>query len=287
MNYYVLNIGVEVAIKIDMLIFIIFIGISVVLAVLSLSMTNAILAIIFAILSLIFSVIGFSSKYYTYLYIPAFKMKNRTITLDNGEMFILSPSGNSIVLRGENGTIASAYVKIPLYKSSTEMTDSEKLDFGRTFSRVITLSKNTTKISSEMLVVNKDEDISKIRSKLDDTAERLREAEAEVPQKPEMINRLKGELTMWENLISNISASKSQGLVTYYMVSANGENEEEATSIVHQRAEELAAGISAALGVSAYITEGEELLSLIEPNYMIPVETVNEMIRQKSIEEGI
>ncbi len=286
-KYTIYFIGANLALKTQMLIFIILVGISVVFAVISLSTTNPIIIFIFGVLSLILSVVAFYAKYYTYLYIPAAKMKNKTIVLNEKEMFILSPSGNSIVARDEGVTYATTFIKVPLYRSSTEMTDPEKLDFGRTFSRAITISKNTTKISSEMLVVNKDEYITKLRSKLDDTSQLLREAESNEKQNTVTINRLKGELTMWQNIISNISSSRSQALVTYYTVSAFGANEEEAISIVHQRAEELATGISATLGVPAYIPEGDELLSLLEPNYMIPVETVNEIIRQKSIKEGI
>ena len=41
------------------------------------------------------------------------------------------------------------------------------------------------------------------------------------------------------------------------------------------------------LGVNAYIVRGDEILALIEPNYMIPVETVSERIMQKNVEEAI
>lgn len=275
------------AIKINILIFTIFISISVLFAVGTLVSTNQILTIFFSIIALFFSVLGFSTRYYSYLYIPLFKSRKRNIILSNKESFILSPSGNTIIVQDSAGTYATAFVKIPIFRSSTEMTESEKLDLGRTFSRVLTLTKETTKFSSEMYVVNKDEYISRVRTKLEDTSEKLREEQSSQPSDPVKINRLKGELTMWENLISNISTSRSESLTTYNMVSAFGQNEEEASSIAYQKAEEIAAGISAALGVTAYIAEGEELLSLIEPNYMIPVETVNEIIRQKSIKEGI
>ncbi|MGC8479251.1 MAG: hypothetical protein ACP5M9_01095 [Candidatus Micrarchaeia archaeon] len=273
--------------KIDMLLFVVFVGISVVLATGALSIQNIILQIILTIFSLFFSVVAFSTKYYTYLYLPLFKMKNRTIVLDNKDQFILSPSGNTITLNTDQGIYATAFVKIPIYRSSTEMTDSEKLDFGRTFSRVITLTKETTKMSSEVFVVNKDEYIKKIRDKVDNTSELLRVEQSSQSQNTTKITRLKGELTMWENLMTNISGSKSEGLVSYIMVSAFGNNDEEASSIVYQKADEISGGVSAALGISTYVVEGQELLSLIEPDYMIPLETVNEIIRQKSIKEGI
>ncbi|MEM0200863.1 MAG: hypothetical protein QXD23_00460 [Candidatus Micrarchaeaceae archaeon] len=275
------------AMKTDMFIFVIFIAIGVLFSVGVLVNTNPILIVIFSIFALFFSILGFSTRYYTYLYLPLFKSRKKNIILNNKEAFILSPSGNTIIVNDESGTYATAFVKIPIYRSSTEMTDPEKLDLGRTFSRVLTLTKETTKFCSEIYVVNKDDYISRVRVKLEEVSEKLRTEQTNGSQTSDKLNRLKGELTMWENLISNISSSRSESLITYNMVSAFGENEEEASSIAYQKAEEIVAGISAALGISAYIVEGEELLSLIEPNYMIPVETINEIIRQKSIKEGL
>lgn len=87
---------------------------------------------------------------------------------------------------------------------------------------------------------------------------------------------------MWRNLLDSISKTHSRALILYAMVSALGGNEEEAANIAYQRAEELAGGISATLGVVAYVASGSELLTLLEPENMIPVETVSERVRQKT-----
>jgi hypothetical protein len=60
------------------------------------------------------------------------------------------------------------------------------------------------------------------------------------------------------------------------MVTALGGTEEEATTLAVQQADELASGISAILGLTTYIVQGEELLTFIEPDHMIPFNTISE-----------
>jgi hypothetical protein len=40
-------------------------------------------------------------------------------------------------------------------------------------------------------------------------------------------------------------------------------------------------------GISTDLVSGTELLTLIEPDYMIPTATISERIRQKTMEEGM
>jgi hypothetical protein len=280
-------IGVLLALKSQMLLFMIFAGASMVCAVLTYTVGNALLAFLLGVLALILAVVAFSTKYYMYLYIPAMRMKNKNIAISSAEPYLLSPSGTSIITSDENGTYASSFITIPIYKSGTEMSDQERLDIARLFSRILTVSKNTIKISSQLYIVNKDKYIAKIRNKLDESESKLRSVLQQAGSGTQITDRAKGEVTMWHNLLNNISASKSEALITYAMVSASGGNEEEASSIAYQHAEEVASGISAILGISAYVADGEEILNFIEPDRMIPVETVNELIHQKTVEEGI
>lgn len=271
-----------------MLLFLILASASLVCAIVPFVISNFIVDFFLALLALLLAIIAFSTKYYTYLYIPATRMKNRNIVVSSAEPYFVSPSGTSIVIRDENGTYATSFVNIPMYRSGTEMTAAEKLDIARMFSRMLTVTKSTVKFSSELYMVSKDEYIAQIRKRLEQAEERLHNLTPSDPkQRSPQADRVKGETQMWHNLLNSISGSKSESLMSYAMVSAFGGNEEEASNIAYQRAEELAAGISSVFGISAYVIKGDEMLKLIEPEYMIPVETVNEMIRQKSIEEGI
>ena len=258
-----------------------------VFAVLPFTFVNDGAAFVLGLVSLLLAVVAFSTKYYTYLYIPAMKMKSNNIVISDSEPFIMSPSGTSIVVRDENGVYATSFIMIPLYRSGTEMSDQEKLDIARLFSRILTVSKSTLKISSQLYIVNKDEYISKIRQRLEQSEAKLRSVSTEGFETNQSAERARGEVTMWHNLLNNVSSSKSEALITYAMVSASGGNEDEASSIAYQRAEEVASGISAILGVTAYVAHGAEILKFIQPESMIPVETVNEMIRQKSVAEGV
>ncbi len=274
------------ALKTQTLLFVMLAGASIAFAVLASSITNTAVAFIMALLSMALAIIAFSTKYYTYLYMPAFHMKNRNIVLNGAEPFTMSPSGNTILVSEENGIYASSFVTIPIYKSGTEMEQEERLDFAKLFNRMLTVTKDTLKISSQLYLVNKDIYIERIRKRLEESEAKLRTIQQD-PSNHKGIERAKGEATMWHNLMNNIPSSKSEALITYAMVSAFGSNDEEASSIAYQRAEEVASGISAILGVSAYVATGDELLNYIEPDRMIPVETVNEMIRQKSVQEGV
>jgi hypothetical protein len=243
---------------------------------------------LFAVLALLIDIIAFSTKYYSYLLIPLIKMKNRTIVINSDAPFTLSPSGNTIIVRYGGMVYASAFIKIPIYKSATEMTPEERIDFSKAFSRVLTLSKSFVRFTTMLYVINKDEYLSEIRDKLNVAEERYNELNSQqqgVDQKE--LERAKGEVTMWRNLYENINKVRSNALGNFVMVTAPGGTEEEATTIALQQADELAAGISAVLGVSAYVMPSNEFMHLIEPEELIPFATITEQMHEKIASIGV
>jgi hypothetical protein len=275
------------ALNLQLLLFVILVGAGIVVAVFIYAVPSPVLSPILAVITLVIAVFAFATKYYTYLMVPALKMKGRTIVLSADEPFIIAPNNAAILMHEGQEVYASAFVKIPLYRSATEMSNDEKLDFARLFSRMTTLSKTPVKISSQMHVINKDEYITSIRNKLNEAQERYATLGAKPGGSKASNDRIKGEVTMWKNLMDNVSASQAHALTIYAMVSAMGGNEEEALTIVNQQAEDFAAGVSAIFGVSAYVVKGIELLTFIEPDHMIPVETVTERLKEKATEEAL
>jgi hypothetical protein len=267
--------------------FVILIGAAFVLEIVIFAMPIPLIASVIAIIVLLCSIVGFSTKYYTYLLLPALRMKGRAIVLNADEPFIMSPSGNAIVIREGDSVYASSFVRIPIYRSATEMVDEEKAAFASMFGRLLTSTTEPVKLSAQMYIINKDDYINKIKARLNAAEERYSRLIANKTVDKGSSERIRGEVTMWRNLFENLSSSRSQALLVYGMVSAMGGSEEEAVNLAYQKAEEFAAGASAVLGVNAYIVRGDEILTLIEPNYMIPVETVSERIMQKNVEEAI
>lgn len=238
-------------------------------------------SVVLAIVALALDIIAFSNRFYFYLAEPLRRMKNRVITIRSEDQFYMYPSGSAIAVRNGNEVTASAFVKIPVYRSATEMTDEEKLNFARLFSRVVTMSKYPVRISAEQYVINKDQFIDKISKKLAEAQEQYTSITANKEAPRNEVDRIEGELTMWHNLFANVTKARSQGQMAFAMVSATGASEEEAVNLATQKAEEVAAGISATLGVTAGVAHGEEILAFLEPEYMIPPTTVAEMMKKQ------
>ncbi len=239
------------------------------------------------VIALAADVVAFSTRYYAYMFGPFFKMKNGKVTLNDSEAFTLSPSGNAIIVREGEGVWATSYIRVPVYKSGTEMSPEEKVDFSSLFSRVVTLSKDPFRIATQLSVINKDDYLNRIRDKMNAAEERYQRIVGDQAAKKPAVERVKGEVTMWHNLFDNVTKAQSNALSTYVMVSAYGGSEDEAVNIVLRKADELASGIGAIFGVAPTMVQGTDMLAFVEPEYIIPVGTVSEQIRQKTVGSGI
>lgn len=270
------------------LLFISFVGISLVLLIVTVALQIPdYLKIIFLVIALFVDILAASTRYYAYLFIPFTKIKNNTIVLNQEEPFYISPSGSTIIVREGNNVYATAFVKIPIYKSATEMNDEEKVDFARMFSRIVSLSRTPFRVSSQMYLINKDEYIGKIRDKLNVVEEAYQKATTDKSSPQTQIERLKGELTMWHNLLESIGRIQSHAMLNYASVTALGTTEEEASSLATQQAEELSAGIGSVLGITTTLMSADEMLLVTQPDYTIPFSTISEEIRQKTVSEGL
>jgi hypothetical protein len=258
------------------------VSIALVLFTLLFSLPDAV-KLVMVIAALACDVLAFSTKYYYQFFFPFLHMKDRTVLLNDSEAFTMAPSGNAIVVRNGQDLYASAIVKIPSYRSATEMTPDEKTDFSRSFSRVLSLARNPVKFSAQLYVINKDNYIANIKGKLDEAEERYQSATLNKTISKAESERIRGEVTMWHNLFDSVSKTRSQSLEAYAMITSPGSTEEEAVNLALQQADEIATGISATFGISASIVEGPEILKFLEPDYMIPVVTISEQMREKTV----
>jgi len=260
------------------MIFGVFEAIAFAMVVLAYSTPIYIIKFILAIFALLFSVLGFSMRYYYYIIVPFIHAKNKSIILNNSEAFFVAPNGNAI-FNEENGIVsATVFVRIPVYSSSTEMSDEEKYDFSNLFSKIVSLSKTPIKISTQLRILNKDDFINKIKDKLNEAENRYNEILSKKDSKPEEVERAKGEVTMWHNLIDSISKIDSFSAISYVAVTAKGGSQEEAINMALQKANEVAAGINSTYGVIADIITTPEIFTLLEPEYIIPYSSISRQI---------
>ncbi len=253
---------------------------------------NSIAWFVALIFALIFDVLAMASRYYTYLFEPIRKMHKGKLVLDSNDPYIMAPSGNAIMKRDGELIYATVFVKIPIYRSGTEMQDPEKVEFAVMFGKMLSIIKEPFRISTQLYVLNKDEYLDKIRNKLNEAQDKYNqmvEKSGRVGGKetsPE-IEHMRGEVTMWKNMFASVGRAKSHSMISYAVVSAAGGTEEEAVNLAIAKGDELAAGIGSTFGIVATIATGDEILQFIEPDHMIPVANLNEQISIRSGERQV
>ncbi|MDE1856611.1 MAG: hypothetical protein KGH98_00840 [Candidatus Micrarchaeota archaeon] len=238
------------------------------------------------LVSMALDILAFSSRYYTYLLLPFMQQRSSNIVLSNEDAYWLSTASDSVIRKDGEDYIATVYIRIPVYRSATEMSDDEKLDFSRRVSRLVGISKSPARYTAELHMMNKDYYIQQLR----DTISKVENEEVQLVQNngsPGDIERVRGKLAMWHNILDHIGGVQSFELTHYATVSARGAKEYEAVSIAQQDARELLSGIGSTFGVTPSIVTGKELLNYIEPEYLIPFSTISEQISKNVQEEVI
>jgi hypothetical protein len=240
--------------------------------------------IVLLAVALVLDVAGFSSRYYLYMFRPLLRLKKHVV-LSSEDAYWISSTADSILHKSGDDIVATVYVLIPLYRSSTEMSDSERLEFSRQVSRLIGVSRDPVRFTTEMYVMNKDAYIQTLRDTI--SATENEQADLTFKNAPAAeLERVKGKLAMLHNMLDSISKGMSFEMVSYASISATGSKEYEAISAAQQKARELMSGIGSVFGVSPSLITGENILKFIEPEALIPFSTMTEQI-SKGLEEQV
>ena len=117
----------------------------------------SLLALIIALVALGATILAFATKDYFFMFDAILHMKNMSAVIDGNDPFYLAPNGNSILVRRGGDIFATAFIKIPVYDSATEMSDEQKYNFSLLFARLISISKTPMRMSSQLNTINKDE----------------------------------------------------------------------------------------------------------------------------------
>ncbi len=271
------------------LLFLGFLGASVVFIIASMSISASpvldIAKFLLLLLGLFFDFMAIVSRYYTKFLIPLFTQRSKQVVLSKENAYWLSTSQDSILRKEGDDFIATVYISVPIYRSATEMTPEEKIDFSRQVSRMVSLSRYPVRFTTQLSTMNKDLYIMQLRSKISEL-ENNEVSATQSGNSQKEIERIRGELSMWRNILDSINTSHSLELSTYVTVSASGAKEFEAVSLAEQKATELMAGISTIFGVAPSLVTGSELLKFIEPEFLIPYSTISERLI-KNVEEQI
>ncbi|MCL5440398.1 MAG: hypothetical protein M1448_00735 [Candidatus Marsarchaeota archaeon] len=273
-----------------MMIFFLFFGLSFALLIAAVAIPPSaigdVLRLILVALAMLFDMLALSSRFYTYMLLPILKQRKKEIVLTEEAAYWLSSTGDSTLRKEGEEYIATVYVSIPIYKSSTEMNPEEKMNFSMQISRLLGLSKSPVRFTTEMYIMNKDSYIAKLR----DTITNIENKEIKMSQDNaggKEAERVHGELAMWRNMLDSMTSASSFELASYASVTGKGFKEYEAIALAQQKASELMAGIASTLGVTPSIVTGNAILKFIEPEYLIPLSTITEQINKNVLNEEV
>jgi hypothetical protein len=271
-------------------IFLGFFAVSIILVVIvssvSLNLMSPLEKIILLIIAFFFDSLAFSTRFYSYLFVPIIKQRRRNLVLNTDDAYWLSSTADSIIHRDGEDFIATVFIKIPLYRSGTEMTNDEKIEFTNQLSRLVSSSANPVRITSQLHIMNKDDYLNTLRA----TASEAELEEAALISKnasESETSRVRGKSSMWHHMLEHVSKTTSFELVNYASVSARGSKEFEAITGVQQRAREVMSSVAAVYGISPSIITGQAILRFVEPEYLIPYSTATEQITRSVQEEVI
>ena len=264
-------------------------GIAIVLLIIDISFTTLVIAPVYKMLILVlvifFDLLAFSSRFYTYLILPFILQRKRSIVLSKDDAYWISSTSDAILHKEGDDFLATVYIKVPLYRSATEMTNDEKIEFTRQVSRLVGTSREPTRFTSLLYVMNKDSYIQTLRDTISNAEHKEADLTANGASASE-IERARGQLSMWHSMLDNVSKTTSLELMIYSSVSAKGVKEYEAISSAQQRAREVISGIAAIFGVTPSLVTGDAILKFVEPEYLIPYSTISEQIA-KNIREQV
>ncbi|MEM3199198.1 MAG: hypothetical protein QXD11_00440 [Candidatus Micrarchaeaceae archaeon] len=236
-----------------------------------------ILKLLLLVLAVLLDILAFASRYYSNFMIEFLKQRKKEVILSGESTYWLSSAEDALIKKDQNGFTATVFILIPLYRSATEMTDAEKLAFGKQVSSLFTIMKEPIRYTVQMNLIDKDNYLQALRDKINQEEDALSQKISENVDSKD-IERAKGKVAMWHNLADNISSVKAYEFVEYATASGVGDTESNATIMAQQKARDVISGVSSIFGITPTIVVGKELLKFVEPEYAIPYITATEEI---------
>jgi hypothetical protein len=237
------------------------------------------------VIGLLMDIFAIFLKDYSEFMIGILGQRSKNVVVSSEAPYVFSSARDALVVKSGDGYNATIYVKIPIYRSSTEMKIEERVDFARMVGRMVGQSRNVARYTTGMFVMNKDMYIQQLRESIN-AAENEESSAVTSGQSSEELARIRGKLSMWRNILDSVNSNVSYEQISYASVTAFGTNEFEAVSIAQQHGRELISGIGTLFGVQPAVITGSELLRFIEPEYQLPYSTMAENI-SKSVEEEV
>jgi len=229
--------------------------------------------IVGAVISALCAFASFALWKYGYLFIPYFTQRMNIIEIREGGYEIM-PAQDAIVKKVGDEFLASVFLHIKMYRSTTERTEEENVIYVDSFERAVSQIKYPVKVGTILFA----KDISKYR---EDVETRKYEAQLRLQRlrentEPDVIaiDRLEKEAAMWESQLTRIATGeRPMGMISYIMVTGNGVTKDAAVAVAKNRAAEVKTLFANALNVEIDYLYGDDMKRCFEMEFAIPPTT--------------
>ena len=211
---------------------------------------------------------------YGYIILPLItKQLNLSVTVDGS--YELPPSEDVIIKRSGSQYLASTFLILKIYESSTEKSLEQNVIYNEYFERAISNMNYVTKISYMVYV----EDISKKRKSLETKKAEIQLRLAREREKPDpdvlKVDRYEKESVVLDHEINKlVKGEKPMGVLAYCMTSARGISKEAAIAKVKSQARELKTLLANSLNVEVKQLKADEMLKCFEWERFFPTSSL-------------
>lgn len=218
-----------------------------------------------AIVAAILFLIALTTWKYGYLFVPY--ITSGLSIIEKEGPYTISKSRDYIVKKTEEGYLATKYLEVLIYESTTDKTKEEKEFLFESFERALRSLKHTVKITFMLSPIDVSKHIEEIKTKRS-------EAEAKKaklhPQSPESI-KLDREIAMWNRLLNRLSSGeRPMEVIIYASTTAFGSTQDEAVALVKRQAREIKTILSSTLSAEVKELKDLDMIKCFEWDFFAP-----------------
>ncbi len=248
------------------------IGIAGLSAIMSITQGGGIIALLGAIFAGLGALLGVVFLKYGYIVVPLLTSKGNVVMItDSG--YEINPKQDTIIKRTSSGIYyASVFLGIRIYQSNLELTQTQIMNYNKSFERAMSNFRRVVKVAYMMHSMDISEKKKEYEEKKAEAQLRLQREREKLEPDILKIQRYEKEAAYYEHQIDRlIKGERPMRVVCYAMVTETGITKEEAISKAKSSAYELRTLLSNSLNVDVDILQGDEMLKIFEWEKFMPV----------------
>jgi hypothetical protein len=222
-----------------------------------------------ALVSLILALIAYLFNRWGHLYVPIFQGRRNIKRSYNIEM---SPMGDAIYQQKGMDYVATVYLKLDVYETMTNKTDSDVLEYSSYFERAISTLKDPVRVTTMIYDKDMKSYISQIDNEKIEIENMLAQERTSKKPNPVMMEVLERKKLMWDRRLTSLYKNeiKPRGIDYFMAVTGKGASYEAAITQAKIKAREIKANFKSGMNINSEEMRHERLKECYEWETMTP-----------------